>query len=104
MIPSEYVAEYVKATLEGCPSRTYFVVRQDGVSSVDFLDRLSAPRLATYMTGEQAQIKTTISASEVIGKVDTHALSEYLQTACGADASHIHIESEDTLTLPGGPG
>jgi hypothetical protein len=80
------VVDRMAAALEGCPTRTYFVVRQNGVSSADFSDaHRSAPRLASHLSGESDYVKSTLVVPEVIEENFTAAgISKYLQSKCGA--------------------
>lgn len=80
--------------LQGCPTKTYFVVRQNGISSADFSDATrSAPRLASHLNGESEYVKTTFVVPEVIEENFTgSAIAKYLQSKCGAQ-----VLSEDTI-------
>jgi hypothetical protein len=83
----------VKEVLSGCPSRTYVLVQQDGVSSSDYADGKATPLLASYMNLEHAQIKGTANVSDVVGRIDIDALSRHLQSKCGAERLSIDIAS-----------
>jgi hypothetical protein len=80
------VVDRMAAALEGCPTKTYFVVRQHGVSAADFSDaRRSMPRLASHLSGESDYVKSTLVVPDVIEENFTAAgISKYLQSHCGA--------------------
>jgi hypothetical protein len=90
------IATAVTEALDKCPSRTYFVVRQEGVSSADYLDELSAPRLSHYLGGHNG-VKSTMSVSETVGSVDAGIVSRHLQTKCGAQVIDVNLSSEPAL-------
>ncbi|KAF2441055.1 BIG1-domain-containing protein [Karstenula rhodostoma CBS 690.94] len=105
------VVDQMASVLEGCPTKTYFVVRQNGVSSADFSDaRRSAPRLASHLSGKSEYVKSTMVVPEVIEENFTAAaMSKYLQSKCGAevlseDATASHSDKqrivEVTFTAP----
>lgn len=93
---SKIVSQATEA-LDSCPSRTYFVVRQDGVSSADYLSELSAPHLSHYLGGNNG-VKSTMSVSEAVGGVDAGLISQHLQTKCGAEVMHVGLSSEPLPT------
>ncbi|KAJ4344718.1 uncharacterized protein N0V89_012462 [Didymosphaeria variabile] len=81
------VVDQMASALEGCPTKTYFVVRQNGVSSADFSDASrSAPRLASYLSGKSEYVKSTLVVPEVIEENFTaQGISKYLESKCGAE-------------------
>jgi hypothetical protein len=87
------VQENLKDALSGCPSRTYVLVQQDGVSSTDYVDVNAAPRLASYMKSEHAQIQSTATVGDVVGRFDLESLSKHIQSKCGAERVSIDIAS-----------
>ena len=87
--------------LEGCPSRTYILVQQSGVSSGDYLDSRSAPRLSYHLSGDE-DIKTRSVVPEVAGSAesDLEVISEYIQQRCGAEV--LRPGMQDWCTPPSG--
>lgn len=82
---SDIVQDQVKKVLDGCPSKAYLLVRQEGVSSLDFVDSRSAPQLGHYLSGKDADVKSTMIVPEVLGGQGSESLSQYIQTKCGAE-------------------
>lgn len=100
------VVDRMASALEGCPTRTYFVVRQNGVSSADFSDaHRSAPRLASHLSGQSDYVKSTMVVSEVIEENFTAAgITKYLQSKCGAqvvseDATASHSDEQRVIQV-----
>jgi hypothetical protein len=79
---SEVTTDVLKA-LEHCPTHTYFVVEQPGVSSNDYADGRAAPQLSRYMAGKQEEIKTAMAIPEMVGEIDSTAIVNQLQSSCG---------------------
>ncbi|KAF2281056.1 BIG1-domain-containing protein [Westerdykella ornata] len=90
---AEAVDDQIRLLLSGCPSRTYFIVQQDGVAAADY-DSINAPRLASYTTGSNDVIKSSIT-TEVLGVLKTGELSHYLESKCGAKVQQADNASED---------
>ncbi|KAF2683396.1 BIG1-domain-containing protein [Lentithecium fluviatile CBS 122367] len=79
------VEDQIKKALEGCPSKTYLIVRQDGVHSAEFAVGNAAPALKRYASGREADVKSTMVVPEVLGgQGASEGLSQYIQTKCGA--------------------
>ncbi|KAJ4300956.1 hypothetical protein N0V90_003045 [Kalmusia sp. IMI 367209] len=81
------VVDQMTSALQGCPTKTYFVVRQNGVSSADFVDTSrAAPRLARHLGGETEYVKSTMIVPEVIEHDSAgSAVADYLRRTCGAE-------------------
>lgn len=95
------VEDQVKKVLDGCPSKAYMVVRQEGVSSLDFVDSRSAPRLGHYLNGRDAEVKSTMVVPEVLGSKGSGSLSQYIQTKCGAQV--LQERPSKAQVAAGGP-
>lgn len=80
-------------SLKNCPTRSYIIIEQAGVSSADYAGRHAAPALAQYMTGEHAGVKTTFAVSDVVGQVDASAVAKALKSTCGSDVPVHKIEA-----------
>ncbi|KAB2100800.1 hypothetical protein AG0111_0g10791 [Alternaria gaisen] len=79
---SEITADVLKA-LEHCPTRSYVVVEQRGVSAADYADGRAAPQLSRYMAGHHDQVKSTVAIADVVGNVDAAAITQHLVSKCG---------------------
>jgi hypothetical protein len=79
---SEITADVLKA-LEHCPTRSYVVVEQRGVSAADYADGRAAPQLSRYMAGHHEQVKSTVAIPDVVGNVDAAAITQHLVSKCG---------------------
>lgn len=76
----------VLEALKDCPTQSYVVIEQRGVSSTDYVDGRSAPVLSQYMGGKQQAVKTTFAVPDVIGEVDGDAIVSHLESKCGYKA------------------
>jgi hypothetical protein len=79
---SEVTAHVLKA-LEHCPTKSYVVVEQRGVSAADYVDGRAAPQLSRYMAGQHAEVKSTVAIPDIVGHVDAAAITEHLVSKCG---------------------
>lgn len=77
-------------SLKDCPSDYYFVVRQAGVSSADYVDGFLMQALAADISGKNKEIRSAKSVSEVIGEVDVNGVSRHLMRHC--DAAQIIVD------------
>jgi hypothetical protein len=100
---SEVTADILKA-LEHCPTKSYIIIEQQGVSAADYADGRAMPQLSQYMSGKHAQVKSTVAIPDVIGTVDTKAITNHLLSKC----AHLETEGEDGVfhqtTIPVRPG
>jgi hypothetical protein len=94
---SSEVTSQVLGALKDCSSDTYIIVHQPGVSSSDYADRLSAPRLASYMSSfADKHIQTLMAVSEVYQKdagssTWPRTIARGLREQCG-DATEFYWE------------
>jgi hypothetical protein len=93
------VEDQVKKVLDGCPSKAYLLVQQAGVSSLDFVDGWSAPRLGRYLNGKEENVKSTMIVPEVLEGQSSESLSKYIQTKCGAEV----LQGRPSKATAGGP-
>lgn len=86
------VVERLSSSLQACPTKTYFVVRQHGVSAADFSHASrAAPRLASHLNGDSDHVKSTLVVPHVVEDESTAAaISQYLHTTCGAEVLPEH--------------
>jgi hypothetical protein len=94
---SEVTGDVLKA-LAHCPTHSYFIVEQPGVSSNDYADGRAAPQLSRYMAGKHEEVKTAMAIPEIVGHVDSAAIAKQLQSSCGDDwlLKKIASKSPDT--------
>lgn len=98
------VTDSIIEALKGCPTRSYILVQQNGVSQADYIDKYAAPRLSHYLSGQDQKIRSTMAIPEVIAstssrdKMATPAqqIGDYLQQHCSA------VNAED-MTDKDGP-
>ncbi|KAI9890212.1 MAG: hypothetical protein M1814_004374 [Vezdaea aestivalis] len=67
-----------------CKSDTYLVVSQEGAHADDYRAANSAPHLRSTIGKEDSAIKTSFSASDVIGNLDIETLADSIQSKCSA--------------------
>ena len=79
---SDVTADVLKA-LEHCPTKSYLVVEQRGVSAADYTDGRAAPQLSKYMAGKHAEVKSTVAIPDIAGNIDTTAITRHLVSKCG---------------------
>ncbi|OJD32368.1 big1-domain-containing protein [Diplodia corticola] len=99
IISSAAAARSVEQLLAGCPSESYVVVNQPGVSPTDFEDKWSAPWLRSKFHNADAAT-TTASINEVVGGTSADHVIKYLEDQCKAtrmniDASNGYISLGD---------
>ncbi|KAF2133964.1 BIG1-domain-containing protein [Dothidotthia symphoricarpi CBS 119687] len=80
---SDKVLADVLDVLKDCPTRSYIVVEQESVSSADYADGHSTPRLAQYMGGKHDEVRTTVALPEIVGELSTAEIISHLETKCG---------------------
>lgn len=97
---SATVTENVLGALKDCPTQSYVIVEQDGVSSADYTDGRSTPALTQYMGGRNGDIKTTFSIPEVVGEIDSAFVLSYLKNKCGSDLLDNRASAVYTLKAP----
>ncbi|KAF1836606.1 BIG1-domain-containing protein [Decorospora gaudefroyi] len=84
---SSQVTARVLNALEHCPTHSYLVVEQPGVSSNDYADGHAAPQLSRYMAGNHDQVRTTLAIPEIVGHVDAAAITDFLRDNCAKDGN-----------------
>ncbi|KAF2854570.1 BIG1-domain-containing protein [Plenodomus tracheiphilus IPT5] len=102
---SASITARVLDALHDCPTSSYLILEQEGVSSDDFADPRSAPHLSKLTSGAHAGVKTTFATPEVVGQVDVAAIKKLLQSHCapqGAD-SEAWVQSYVSRELANSP-
>jgi hypothetical protein len=83
----------VLEALKDCPTQSYVVIKQLGVSSADYVDGRSAPSLSQYMGGMRPAVTTTFAVPDVIGEVDADSIVSHLKSKCGHEAGMSIIDA-----------
>ena len=73
-------------------------VAQPGARSTDFHDQFSTPRLRQKVLGEDKDIRSSFTVSDVIGELDLREFSKGLQEKCGAELLEIDASSESHMS------
>ncbi|KAF4309372.1 hypothetical protein GTA08_BOTSDO12500 [Botryosphaeria dothidea] len=99
IVASSSATQSIEKLLQGCPSESYVIVNQPGVSPVDFDNKWSAPWLRSRFQNTEAGISTG-SINEVVGGTNAEAVAKYVEKQCKAtrmnvDASSGYISLED---------
>ncbi|EON69185.1 hypothetical protein W97_08543 [Coniosporium apollinis CBS 100218] len=91
---SGQLSSQIQRSLADCPSDTYIIVSQPGISAADFSDRSSTPHLRDYVDqhGGHNGIQSSVAVAEVVGALSTDALSQRLADRC--KATIITVDSE----------
>ncbi|KAL1616328.1 hypothetical protein UCDDS831_g06811 [Diplodia seriata] len=97
IISSAAAARSVEQLLAGCPSESYIVVSQPGVSPTDFENKWSAPWLRSKFHNPDAPI-TTGSINEVVGGIDAEDVVKYVESQCKATRMNVDA-SNDYISL-----
>ncbi|KAG9552728.1 BIG1-domain-containing protein, partial [Aureobasidium melanogenum] len=95
VISAQSLQESVEHQLKGCPSNTYVVVSQPGISTNDLTVSKSTPHLRRRLSGKDDNVKSIFAAKNVVGDVDGMALVASITREC-------HTKS--TLLLDGENG
>ncbi|KAK8222877.1 BIG/ATPase V1 complex, subunit S1 [Phyllosticta paracitricarpa] len=96
---SSSASQSIEQLLVGCPSDSYVVVNQPGVSVADYDNKWSAPWLRKQFQSKDKQIKSA-AINEVIDGLDAENITKYVAEHCNAmraevDASSGYISLND---------
>ncbi|KAF2405537.1 BIG1-domain-containing protein [Trichodelitschia bisporula] len=99
---SASVNSLVSQSLSTCPSDTYILVSQPGVSAADFENRRVLSYLGQVFNHSDSETSPRVVVPEVAGLVDVQAISRQLQEKCKAevlkaDASTGTIPNQNTF-------
>ncbi|MCJ1296328.1 hypothetical protein MMC34_007894 [Xylographa carneopallida] len=83
--------------LEKCPSEIYIIVSQPGATTLDYKSQRSTPYLRRCVSGKDKHVRSSFTVSEVLGEIDTTALSDTLEQQCGAGTLNIDASSGSGL-------
>jgi hypothetical protein len=71
--------------LSSCPTETYIIISQPGVSATDYSPPLAAPHLRHLLNKTEKTVSVTVAIPEVAGDIDAHAITRYLEDKCKAE-------------------
>ncbi|KAF2084132.1 BIG1-domain-containing protein [Saccharata proteae CBS 121410] len=102
IVSSSLAGQEVANQLSGCPSDSYVVVNQPGVSSVDFSHTSSAPHLRRRIANENGALESVSVVPEVVGGISAMEVVNVLEKNCKAarlelDASDGYVSIEETV-------
>jgi hypothetical protein len=86
------VAADVSKALSGCPSDTYIIISQPGVSASDFARGTSSPNLRQYLNKTNGVQEAWI-VPEITGVLDVAAIEKQVEEQCKADVLRIDATS-----------
>lgn len=70
------------------------IVSQPGVNAVDYQDRFSAPHIRQNIAGDNENVRSSMTVSNVIGALDPGSMSKEIQEKCGAEVIHVDASSK----------
>ncbi|RDI79526.1 hypothetical protein Vi05172_g10350 [Venturia inaequalis] len=82
---SSSLSSQIHNFLSSCPTETYIIVSQPGVSATDYSPRFSAPHLRHLLNKTEKTGPSTVTIPEVAGDIDAHAITRYLEDQCAAE-------------------
>ncbi|KAG9639575.1 BIG1-domain-containing protein, partial [Aureobasidium melanogenum] len=105
VISAQSLQESVEHQIKGCPSNTYVVVSQPGISTNDLTVSKSTPHLRRRLSGKDDNVKSIFAARNVVGDVDGMALVASITREChtkstlllDAENGEIPTEVYDTI-------
>lgn len=84
----------INEAFQKCPSDTYVIVSQPAVNAADYHDPEAAPRLRRNIGGDNKNIRSSMTVSDVLGALDAESVSRQLQEKCGAEVVRIDGSSK----------
>ncbi|KAI4738137.1 BIG1-domain-containing protein [Aureobasidium sp. EXF-12298] len=97
VISAQSLQESVEHQLKGCPSNTYVVVSQPGISTNDLTVSKSTPHLRRRLSGKDDNVKSIFAAKNVVGDVDGMALVASITRECHTKSTLL-LDGESTNT------
>ncbi|KIW01366.1 uncharacterized protein PV09_07135 [Verruconis gallopava] len=88
LVSSSALTDQVSHALSSCPSDTYIIIAQPGVSASDFSAGSSSPNLRQYLNKTAGIVETWV-VPEVAGLLDARSLERQVQERCKADVLRI---------------
>lgn len=94
IVKSASLSQNINEALQKCPSDTYVIVSQPAVNAADYHDPEAAPRLGRNIHGDNKNIRSSMTVSDVLGALDVDSVSRQLQEKCGAEVVRIDASSK----------
>ena len=88
------LSKQIKPELAKCLSDTYVIISQPGVSAADYSSQFSAPHLRNAMSGDDKQVRSSFTVTDVLGTLDSSALMDTVKERCGAAVLSVDASSE----------
>lgn len=97
IVKSASLIQSINEAFQKCPSDTYVIVSQPAVNAADYHDPEAAPRLGRNIRGENKNIRSSMTVSDVLGALDAGSVSRQLQEKCGAEVVMIDASSKRSI-------
>lgn len=94
IVKSASLSKSINEAFQKCPSDTYVIVSQPAVNAADYHDPEAAPRLGRNIRGENKNIRSSMTVSDVLDALDAESVSRRLQEECGAEVVRIDASSK----------
>lgn len=93
IVSAASLTDALSTNLDKCPSDTYVIVSQPRANAADFSVARSAPHLRKRMSGDDENVKSSFSVSDVLGVVDTDLIQSSLEAKCQAGLMTVDASS-----------
>lgn len=100
IISAQSLEKGIEHRIKDCPSDTYVVVSQPGVSTNDLTVSKSTPHLRRRLSGKDEHVKSVLAVKNVVGDVDAMKLVSVITRECDKET----LRSYSTLLLDGEKG
>ncbi|KAL9124384.1 MAG: hypothetical protein Q9217_006278 [Psora testacea] len=95
IVSASSLRSIIAPQLEKCPSDSYIIVSQPGVSVADYHNGQSTPILRRMVMGDDKNIRSSIAVQDVKGTISPEELSAMVQTKCGA--GHLRVDASNAF-------
>jgi hypothetical protein len=99
VISAQSLKESFDHQIKGCPSGTYLVVSQPGVSTDDLTVSKSTPHLRRRLAGKDKDVKSVFAAKNVVGHVDAMNMVASINRECNT-RSTLLLDGESMYFFP----
>ena len=72
------------------------IVSQPSVNAADYHDRFSAPRLAQNIAGENKDIRSSMTVTDVLAALDAEEISNAVRETCGAEIIRVNASGKSS--------
>jgi hypothetical protein len=93
IVTASSLIETLSTNLEKCPSDTYVIVSQPRANAADFAVARSAPHLRKRISGDNENVRSSLSVTDVLGVVDTDLIQSSLEEKCQAGLMTVDASS-----------